>query len=258
MKGKYGKSERNNELDELIALSNDEEIRKRGKRNKHNHHDETDDDTDDDDKNDVDETDNDDDDNDTTDDDDYTMTRVKAKRAGKRKSSEYMTSENGKQINSGKQTMSNKLNAVGNEVIVPQSKGMISIPMPEGSNVVKVPQTVVYTPPVVEKMPKLRKQHWYRKKPVKILLITLIVVCSLLILAFIGYKAFRIIKAIHQKNAKNVDVFDTNQQSGTPQPISGGDSAESTQIDYAAFGNKTRVMQRKFARDSKGRFAKSK
>lgn len=258
MKGKHGKSERNNELDELIALSNDEEIRKRGKRNKHNHHDETDDDTDDDDKNDTDDTTNEpDDDNDTTD-DDYTMTRVKAKRAGKRKSSEYMTSENGKQINSGKQTMSNKLNAVGGEVIVPQSKGMISIPIPEGSNVVKVPQTVVYTPPVVEKMPKLRKQHWYRKKPVKILLITLIVVCSLLILAFIGYKAFRIIKAMCQKNAKNVDVFDTNQQSGTPQPISGGDSAECAQIDYAAFGNKTRVMQRKFARDSKGRFAKSK
>ena len=259
----HKKNSTNNELDELIAMSNDDEIKSKSKKKSKNN-DDTDDDSD------TETFTEDEHPTDNDEDDDYEAIKRQAKRARQRKSSEYLTHEDGNKIEKGKTIMSQHLESAA-------APPQIIIPIPDNGGAQRMK---LDNPNVLNGGKKRKKLKWYQQKWATVVIILILVLCTSVVLWFIGCKLYRLYEWIKNKHHNNYPTqqggkIDTRQllmddvKTTTPSIM---EPEEPINVDkeFKGFGNssmkggnmvsapKNNAKKRLPARDAKGRFVKRK
>lgn len=251
-------------LDDIIAMSNDESIKKKRDRKDDTDDEMDDDDTDDDIDDDIDDTDDTDDTDDDTDEmndsdkkkrrkikkmndetDDYSVPKIKAKKAKPHRQSEF-TKEEISEIKKAKavEELGNKLN---------NNLHQIQIALPYDQEPPR------YVENNQQMIPKKKKPFWKRKQ-FKTTMKIIIYVCVFIIISAFIWKYIKAVKLINKRN----DVFNENDDVNKGMN-GGGDDNKDVLSDrvYGSIGSEKQIesKQKKVKnnvrnRDSRGRFIK--
>lgn len=238
-------------LNDIIAMSNDEDIKK-----KHDSDDNDNDDSDNDDSDDSDDNDDNDDNdnekkkgrkirkiNDETGEDEFSVPKIKSKKAKPHRQSDFSKEE----ISEVKK--SKAVDELGNKL---NDLHQIQIALPYDQ------QPPKYVENDLSMIPKKKKSFWKRKQ-FKTIMKIIIYICTFIIVSVFVWKYIKAVKIINERN----DVFNENKG------MNGGDDGQNDGVNddvlsdrvYGSIGNEKQIDQKKVKnivrnRDSRGRFVK--